>query len=119
MTRRDVAIRWTADGECERCKGGGLLPVHVNSDGSRSSLRKVCGCVRAEPGHAYSDQPSYKDDPTVRAAPAPKREGADEAPRRMCAACDGRGRPYSMPSAICGECRGTGTTEAHGTGEGT
>jgi hypothetical protein len=52
--RRPVAIRWTADGECALCRGGGLLPVQVNGDGSRSALRKVCGCVHAEPAPGVS-----------------------------------------------------------------
>jgi hypothetical protein len=59
--------------------------------------------------------------PTFRAEPAPKREGA----KRKCPQCDGSGNAYGHQprSRIgykpCGACNGTGTTEAHGTGEGT
>jgi hypothetical protein len=108
MTRRDVAIRWTADSACLSCHGSGL------------ACAQVCICVRAEP--------------------APKREGADTTPR--CEVCDWPLAVNIASGCVPGFCsyrpdRGsdegrriaarraelamkrTGTTEAHGTGEGT
>ena len=52
--RRDVAIRWTADGDCPVCKGCGLLRA-LDIPALPLLLNMPCPCVRAEPG----GQPAY------------------------------------------------------------
>jgi hypothetical protein len=51
MTRRDVALRVTADGGCTRCSGRGI--VEVVRDGRWEM--GLCRCVRAEPAPAVEE----------------------------------------------------------------
>jgi hypothetical protein len=84
MSRRDVAIRWTADGDCLLCHGAGLVQC------------QICTCVRAEPAPGVSERINHITGKPIKSLTHEEhREGCHAAglPDNGCCGCPGRSEP--------------------------